>query len=91
MDETIPFDDLLTERMAHRCRRCERPPGTVHLHIRPILGLMLAAAVCRACEREDPTQARLDALLSARYLGAVSSHHAAYGYWGRGGDAPSIA
>ena len=67
MDETIPFDDILCERMAHRCRRCERSLTIVHLHIRKVAHLMVAAAVCRQCERADPMQHHLDALLRQRY------------------------
>ena len=45
---------ILTERMAHRCLLCEQRLTVVHLHIRAIGALMLAAAVCHRCDRADP-------------------------------------
>ena len=68
MDETIAFDDILTERCASRCLLCQQRLTVVHLHIRPIGAPACWRRPCvAAASGRTPSCTRLDALLHARY------------------------
>jgi hypothetical protein len=65
LDWTIAMDDAMCERFGG-CTLCghARQARLVIKHIGP---LALAASLCARCDRQDPQQGRLDALLAARY------------------------
>ena len=64
-DWLVALDDWLCERFGG-CGRCGRWP-LARLLIREVHTLAVAASLCARCDRQDPVQLRLDALLRARY------------------------
>jgi hypothetical protein len=65
LDWTVAVDDALCERFAG-CALCGRWP-LARLLIRESGTHALAVSLCARCDRQDPQQGRLDALLTERY------------------------